>query len=168
MRELYILRHGIAEPRKKGLADQQRQLTEEGRKKLDLVLARARAAKVSPNLIVTSPFIRAVQTAEAAAQALAANAKIIHSESLVPGSSPDAVWNEVRRHLAKGSVLIAGHEPLLSEAISFLVGVNQGIIDFKKGALACLNVDPKQKSPRAALQWLITPKLCQPDRRGAQ
>ena len=167
MQELYILRHGIAEPPKKGLADPDRQLTDEGRQKLELVLTRARAAKVAPTLIVTSPFVRAVQTAEAAAKVLAPKAKIVRSVSLVPDSSPEAVWNEVRQHAVKGPVLIAGHEPLLGDVISFLVGVDHSIVDFKKGALACLDVDPKQKIPRAALQWLITPRVCQADGKGS-
>jgi phosphohistidine phosphatase len=163
MPELYLLRHGIAEPRRKGLADQDRQLTDEGRQKLEVVLARARAAKVTPSIIVASPFVRAVQTAEAAAKVLAPKARIIPSETLVPGSSPEALWKELRKQAVKGSVLIAGHEPLLGEAISFLVAVDHAVVDLKKGALACLIIDPKQKNPNGVLEWLITPKVCQAD-----
>jgi phosphohistidine phosphatase len=161
MSELYVLRHGSAEPRKKGLADGDRQLTDQGREKLGLVLARARKLKVAPSVILTSPLARALQTAELVAKTLSPKAKIVQTEALLPGSAPDAVWNEIRKRAAKGPVLIAGHEPLLGETISFLVGADHGIIDLKKGALACLDVDPKKKRPSVLLEWLITPRVCQ-------
>ncbi len=161
MPELYILRHGIAEPRKQGSDDSQRALTKEGREKLGLVLARARAAKVAPAVILTSPYVRAAETAGLAQKALAPKAKVVPTDALVPGSSPDAVWNEVRKH--KGPVLLAGHEPLLGETISFLLGANGAVVDLKKGALACIEVDPKDEQPKGMLVWLMTPKSCQAD-----
>jgi phosphohistidine phosphatase len=164
MPELYILRHGIAQPRKEGRPDAGRTLTREGRAKLSLVLGRARQAKVAPSVILTSPFVRAVQTAEMAAEALAPKARIIHTDALIPGSSPSAVYDEIRKYQTKGPVLIAGHEPLLGETLSFLAGVDHGIVDLKKGALACLDLDSKQKAPRAVLLWLMTPKICRNSR----
>jgi phosphohistidine phosphatase len=161
MPELYILRHGIAQPRNHGRPDADRALTKEGRAKLGLVLDRARQAKVAPSVILASPFVRAVQTAEMAAEALAPKVKIIRTDALIPGSSAAAAWDEIRKHQTKGPVLVAGHEPLLGETVSFLAGVDHGIVDLKKGALACLEVDAKQKPPRAVLLWLMTPKICQ-------
>jgi phosphohistidine phosphatase len=160
MTDLYILRHGIAEPRQQGLADEDRQLTKKGREKLGRVLSRARAAKVSPKLILTSPLARALQTAEAAAKALGPELKVIASEALVPGAAPEAVWDEVRKHASKGPLMLVGHEPLLGETVSFLAGVEAGIVNLKKGALACMNIDPKRKRPEGALEWLLTPKVC--------
>ncbi len=161
MSEIYILRHGIAEPRKEGRPDEERALTKEGRDKLELVLARARVGKVAPKVVLTSPLVRAKQTAEAAVRALGRKTKLVESEALVPGSSPQAIWDEVRRVAGKGPVLIVGHEPLLGETVSFLLGVDSGVVDLKKGALAYIEVDPKDKRPRGALEWLITPKVCQ-------
>jgi phosphohistidine phosphatase len=161
MLELYILRHGIAEPREEGRPDSERALTDEGRDKLSLVLRRAKAAGVEPALILTSPLKRAVQTAELAAKTLAPKAKPVSTEALSPGSSPEDVWREIRKHAEDSAVLIAGHEPLLGEAISFFLGANGPVVDLKKGALARVDIDSKRKSPRGILAWLITPKTCQ-------
>lgn len=157
---LYILRHGIAEAGREGLADHDRALTKEGRKKLGLVLSRARSAKVRPKLILTSPLVRAVQTAEEAARVLGPALKMIHSEALAPGSSPEKLWNEVRKYATRGPLLLVGHEPLLGDTVSFLIGAGTGIVDLKKGALACLHLAPERKRPNGTLEWLLTPKVC--------
>jgi phosphohistidine phosphatase len=160
MAEVYILRHGIAEPRKQGRADADRALTEQGREKLALVLARARRARAVPAVILTSPLVRAVQTAALAAETLAPTTKPIQTESLAPGSSPDAVWREIRKHASKAGLLVSGHEPLLGETISFLLGADHAVVDLKKGALACIEIDTTQTAPRGTLLWLITPRVC--------
>ena len=68
--EIYILRHGIAEEAHGGMRDADRALTPEGAKKLQHVLRRARAIDVQPPVILTSPYRRARETAQVAAEAL--------------------------------------------------------------------------------------------------
>jgi phosphohistidine phosphatase len=157
--EVYILRHAIAEERRPGRRDQDRALTDEGRKKLRPVLDRARAAGVVPSLILTSPYVRAVQTAEMAAEVLGYKGTLVRTEALVPGSLPDAAWLEIRDHRAEKTILLAGHEPLLGEIAAYLLGVPELAIDFKKGALLRIDVDVSAREPHGALQWLLTPKL---------
>lgn len=157
--EIYILRHGIADDRRPDSPDEKRALTEDGRKKLRMVLGRARAAGVSPSLILTSPYVRAVQTAEVAADVLGYKGTIVRTNALVPVSSPEAVWREIRDHRDEAAVLLAGHEPLLSETAGYLLGAAEVAIDLKKGALLRIDVGESSRQPRGVLLWLLTPKL---------
>ncbi len=157
--EIYILRHAIAEERRPGRRDQDRALTDEGRKKLGPVLDRARAAGAAPSLILTSPYVRAVQTAELAAEALGYRGTLVRCNALVPGSPPEAAWLEIREHGNEKAILLAGHEPLLSEIAGHLLGAPRLAMDLKKGALLRLDVDSSAREPRGTLQWLLTPKL---------
>lgn len=157
--DIYILRHGIAEPAGPGGSDEKRALTDEGRAKLRPVLQRARAIKVAPSLILSSPLVRAVQTAELAAEVLGYKGRIVRTDALAPSSSPEAVWREVRGHDGESAVLLAGHEPLLSAAASYLLGADHVVLNVKKGALARIEVPELTRTPRGLLHWLLTPKL---------
>jgi phosphohistidine phosphatase len=157
--EIYILRHGIADERRAGRPDEKRALTEEGRRKLRPVLERARAAGVAPSLILASPYVRAVETAGMAAEVLGYKRPVVQTPALVPGSSPEAAWRDIRDRGDEESILLAGHEPLLSELAAYLLGVPELSVDLKKGALLRLDVDGSAHQPHGTLQWLLTPKL---------
>ena len=156
--ELYLLRHGIAEPRQPGRADEKRQLTEKGRERLRAVLDVARKAGVSPSLVFTSPYPRAAQSAEMAAEVLGCK-KVVATKALLPGSSRETVWDEIRAHREERAILLAGHEPLLGQAASFLVGAAWVVVELKKGALVAIDIDRFDGQPRGLLQWLLTAKL---------
>src|ERR1035441_9919147 len=94
--ELYLFRHGIAEEAAPGQSDAKRALTDEGRKKTAEVVAAARRAGVEPSLIVSSPYVRAVETAQIAVEGFGYKGEIIRTETLVPFGSPDKVWAELR------------------------------------------------------------------------
>ena len=156
--EIYILRHGIAEDRKAGASDADRALTDAGRERLRAVLERARAAGVKPSLILTSPYKRALQTAQIAGQALGCN-KIVESEVLVPESSPKAVWDALGARRKEEALLVAGHEPLLSMTAAYLLGVPALQIDLKKAALLRIDLESFSGPPRGILKWMLTPRL---------
>jgi phosphohistidine phosphatase len=146
--ELYLLRHGIAEDRAPSGRDADRALTEEGKGKLHKVLKRARKAGVSPTLILSSPLKRALETAEAAAEVLEYKSEIARSNALVPNSTPQNIWTEIRANRDEPSILIAGHEPLFSHTVAWLLGSTREMIEFSSiGA-----------EPRGVLQWMLTPK----------
>jgi phosphohistidine phosphatase len=157
--EIYILRHGAAEDARPGHPDAERQLTEEGREKLRNVLRRAQAAKVEPSLILTSPLVRAVQTAELAARILGYKGKLATTDALLPSSSPPNVWEEIRSRRDESVILLAGHEPLLSQVVAFLLGAPGLQVDLKKAALARIQMDRFGPAPKGILQWLITPRV---------
>jgi phosphohistidine phosphatase len=157
--ELYLLRHGIAEDRAASGRDADRALTEEGRQKLRRVLKRAAAAGVSPSLILSSPYKRALETAEISAAELDYKGKILRSGTLVPDSSPPSVWSEIREHRNESALLLAGHEPLFSQTVAFLLGSTQEMIEFKKAALVRIDVHSFGLQPQGVLQWILTPKI---------
>ena len=157
--EIYILRHGIAEEANSGMRDADRPLTPEGVKKLQPVLRRARAIDVRPAVILTSPYRRARETAEVAAEALRNGSKLVESKALTPESSPEGVWDEIRIHKSDAQIMIVGHEPLLSSVYAYLLGAALVQIDVKKGSLGRIDVDRFTGQPRGILRWLIHPKL---------
>jgi phosphohistidine phosphatase len=157
--QIYILRHGIAEDGRAGQPDSERGLTSEGKKKLRNVLRVAREAGVAPSLILTSPYRRAVQTAQLAAEILDYTGNLLRTQALEPDSRPQMVWEEVRIHKDQEQILLAGHEPLFSALTAYLLGCPNLQIDFKKGALACVETDRFSAEPRSVLKWILTPKL---------
>lgn len=157
--ELYLFRHGIAEDGAPGKPDSARQLTHEGRRKTAAVAKMARGAGVEPSLILSSPYDRAVQTAQIAADELGYKGHILQTKALAPHSSPEAVWNEVRDHQSETSMLLAGHEPLLSHLTAWLLGAPSLRVEVKKSALIRIDVDGARAAPQGVLRWMVIPGL---------
>jgi len=157
--EIYILRHGIAEDGQAGQPDSERALTPDGRKKLRTVLRVAASAGVAPSLILTSPYKRALQTAQLAAEILDYKGELLRTKSLEPISAPKTVWDEIRVHKDEARILLSGHEPLLSRLMAYLLGSPNFQVDFKKGAIACIELDRFPAEPHGVLRWLLTSKL---------
>ena len=157
--EIYILRHGIAEDAPPGQPDSERALTSDGRKKLRNVLRTAASAGVDPSLILTSPYKRALQTAQLAAEILDYKGELLRTKALEPSGSPQAVWDEIRVHKDEARILLAGHEPLFSRLTAYLLGSPNLQVDFKKGAIACIELERFPAEPHGVLRWMLTPKL---------
>ncbi|HEV8147576.1 MAG TPA: phosphohistidine phosphatase SixA [Bryobacteraceae bacterium] len=157
--EIYLLRHGIAEDRSASGRDADRQLTDEGRQKLRKVMKRAAGAGVEASLILSSPLVRAVQTAEIAAEVLNYSGKIVKVDSLTPDSSPRDVWEEIRTRKDEPAILLAGHEPLYSATTAYLLGSTRSMVDFRKAGLVRIDVQGFGVLPGGVLQWMLTPKL---------
>jgi phosphohistidine phosphatase len=156
--EIYLLRHGIAEEATAGVPDPERALTQAGREKLRRVLERARAAGVRPSLILTSPYRRALETAQAAAQVLGCGA-VVKSGALEPGSTPEEIWDAVRERRREAAVLLSGHEPLLGLTVGYLLGAPALQVDLKKAALVRIDQESFSGAPRGVLKWMLTPRL---------
>jgi phosphohistidine phosphatase len=159
---LYLLRHGIAvEPGTPGYAqDADRSLTPEGERKLGRIAEAMSALDLSFDLILSSPYLRARQTAEIVAEALDARRKLELSDSLTPGGSTKKLV-ELLNHLQPSpeSVLLVGHEPHLSGLISLLVSGDASLaVVMKKGGLCKLSTDSLEHGRCAVLEWLLTPK----------
>jgi len=157
--EIYILRHGDAEPRSADVEEADRKLTSKGRRDVERVMRAASAAKVRPDLVFTSPYRRAVETAEIAIQQLDPKPKLVETEALLPEGRPEQVWKELRSHSAANETLLAGHEPQLSNLVAYLLGTPELRLDLKKGALVRIWMEKLGTAPRGELKWVVTPGL---------
>jgi len=157
--EIYLLRHAVAEDSAATGRDADRRLTDEGRAKLRRVLERAHQAGVRPSLILSSPYRRALETAEIAARELGYEGEIVRLPVLMPDGSPQEVWDAIREHRNESAVLIAGHEPLFSATVAFLLGSAHSMVHFRKGALVRIDVKTTGPNPAGVLEWMLTAKL---------
>ena len=157
--QIYILRHGIAEESHPGGSDADRELTSDGKRRLRETLKVAKKAGVEADVIISSPYVRAMETAEIAAEVLDYSNDILTTQALIPISDPEAVWDEIRVHRNVESVLIVGHEPLLSHLTGFLLAAPALFVDMKKGAIVRVDVQEFAAHPRGVLKWMLVPKL---------
>jgi phosphohistidine phosphatase len=157
--EIYLLRHGIAENGRPGGRDSDRALTAEGQEKLRRVLKRAHQAGVQPGVILASPYRRAVETAEIAAEALEYRGEIVKTQWLVPDASPQQAWNDICSRRSEPAILLASHEPLMSSLTAFLLSSLALQVDMKKGALVRVDCDNFGPAPRGILKWMLTAAL---------
>jgi len=159
---LFILRHGLAvEPGTPGYEnDTERPLTREGKSKLRQTAAAMVELRLDFDLILSSPFKRARQTAEIVAEELKIEDKLEFSDFLTPGGRfADLVDYVKRLKLLPENVMLVGHEPYLSQLISLLVcGSDSSVVVLKKGGLAKLAVTSLKVGRCALLEWLLTPK----------
>jgi len=156
---LYFLRHGLAgqhgDPQYPD--DSLRPLTSQGRKKMQYAVLGMKNLSLTFDVILSSPYLRARQTAEIVAQAYKINEKNIHiTKNLLPPRSIEKLLGEVHTRFPKSkNILFVGHEPHLSEMISAALKCNKPLlIDFKKGGLCSLTV----KQSNAVLNWLLSSK----------
>ena len=156
--ELYILRHGIAVERgtpgyKK---DSDRPLTPEGEEKMRQIADAMRGMDLKFDLILSSPYARAEQTAKIVAGEL--DEDVSYSDYLVPGGNALELIGEINDERPQ-RVLLVGHEPDLSSLISVLVtGGSDAGIELKKGGLCRLTTEKLVFGKCARLNWLLTPK----------
>ena len=156
--EIYILRHGIAVDRgtpgfKK---DSDRPLTKEGEEKMHQIADAMLGMGLKFDLILSSPYTRAEQTAQIVADTL--DHEVTFTKSLAPDANALELIAEINDEKPH-SVLLVGHEPDLSRLISVLVcGTSDSSFELKKGGLCKLTAETITFGRCATLNWLITPK----------
>ena len=159
--ELYIVRHGIAIDREdpKSPPDPDRFLTEEGIDKSKQVAKGVAALGIEPDLLVTSPYIRALQTAELFAAALDyPKQKIRRSDLLLPGTEATLFYKELAKDKDSAIVMAFGHAPQLDDLIATALGSKHHLTSLKKSGIAALELKCISP-PSGELLWLATPKL---------
>jgi phosphohistidine phosphatase len=156
--ELYILRHAIAVERgtpgyKK---DSDRPLTKEGEAKMRQIAEAMLGMELKFDLILSSPYVRAKQTAQIVANEL--DEEVTFTDLLVPDGNALDLIAEINDEKPQ-RVLLVGHEPDLSRLISVLVtGGSDAAIELKKGGLCKLTSEKLTFGQCATLNWLLTPK----------
>lgn len=156
--ELYLLRHGVAgqhgDPRYANDAD--RPLTKKGRRKLRAQLAGFEAFDVRPNVVITSPLARALQTAEVVVAGLGLTDRLVVDNRLAPGATTDGVIEILAKYQDHAQVMLVGHEPDFSQVAAELSG-GHGEIWLRKGGLIRVDVD-SIAGRHGVLRWLLEPK----------
>jgi len=141
-------------------SDAERPLTVEGVAKMQRATRGMRAMELRFDLIISSPFLRAKQTAEIVAGAFDLGKRLEFSPTLAPEGNPKDLMDSLKRcHSKRNSVLLVGHEPYLGRLISLLLSGSTSLpIELRKGGLCKLSVDTLRYGRCAMLEWLLTPK----------
>jgi len=161
--ELYLVRHAEAAPRGREYPDDAaRPLTEEGADRFRRAVAGLRAAGVELDLVLTSPYVRARETADVLVAGLRPKPRLLVVEALMPGRKPSEVVAAVTRHAAAGRgasrIALVGHEPGLGELAARLLGA-RGALEFKKGAVCRLDLDRAMPNGPGTLRWFLPPRV---------
>ncbi len=159
--QIYIVRHGIAIDREdpKCPPDPERYLTEEGIEKTKQVAKGVAALGITGDLFLTSPYVRAAQTAEVFANALDyAKQKIRRTDLLLPGAEPTQLFRELARDKQVSTVFLFGHAPQLDDIIATALGSKKHVTTLKKAGVAFVELK-RLSPPIGQLVWLATPKM---------
>jgi phosphohistidine phosphatase len=163
--ELFLIRHGLAEERGDAWPDDtKRPLTEEGMTRLRKEARGLVRLGVTLDIVLTSPLVRARQTAEIIAAGFDPRPNLATIDSLAPGAPYAAVIADLEKHLRKGRIALVGHEPALGELAARLIGTRHPIA-FKKGAVCRIDVDTLPPAGPGSLRWFLTPKVLRAIRR---
>jgi phosphohistidine phosphatase len=157
--ELYFLRHATALSKNEAgvSTDAERPLSAEGKKEMKEAAKGMRKLVVSPDLVLSSPYLRARQTAEIAAEVLGFDKKIEFTEILTPDADFKNFNKLLDRFEGDENILFVGHQPALGGFISALVSGDRHIlIDLRKGGLCRVDTSELGKGELAELEWLLT------------
>ena len=160
MRRILIVRHGIAmdraEAAEAGIDDAERALTKDGWRKMKEIAEGLRPWVPELHLVATSPWLRAVQTAEILAGAF--DAKLKETELLLSGQDHGELLAWIDRIPDKRQVAIVGHEPVLSQWAAWAItGRDDAIFPLKKGGACLIEFADALAPGQGTLSWLMTP-----------
>lgn len=151
--KLYLVQHGEACAKE---VDPERPLTQQGRKDIERLAALLRQAGIRVERVIHSGKLRAVQTAESLAGALAPGVEVESSGIINPNDNPEAFdWQS-------GSwdrdTLVVGHMPFMGRLVSHLVvsDADRPLTDWRPGTAACLGRD---QDDHWRIEWMIRPEL---------
>ena len=157
--EIYLVRHAIAAERGPEWPDDDlRPLTDRGIARFEKAVAGLSNLKLAVDEVLTSPLVRARQTADLLASGLEDGPPVQVLETLAPGHEPADVVEAVAR-LARGRrVALVGHEPGLGELAAYLLGTRRDIA-FKKGGVCRIDLESGVARSSGVLVWFLSPKI---------
>jgi phosphohistidine phosphatase len=156
---LYLVRHAIAAERGPEWPDDtQRPLTPRGVARMREAVRGLRALGVRPQVIATSPLVRAEQTARLLAAGLGGKPDLVTIPALAPGRDPGAVAAALAGLGDASPVALVGHEPDLGALAGWLLRTTRPPV-FKKGGVCCLDLDGAPREGAASLIWMATPRM---------
>jgi phosphohistidine phosphatase len=156
---LYLVRHAIAADRGDRWADDaERPLTEGGIAKFRRVARGLAEIGVDADRILASPFVRARQTADLLAAALPGEPPVSETPALVPGAAFGDLVEAVSHCRDCAALALVGHEPGIGDLAGRLIGASAPL-EFKKGAVCCIDFDAWPPTTPGRLRWFVTPKI---------
>jgi len=157
--ELYLVRHAVAAERgPKYPDDRLRPLTPDGVKRFASSVPGLMELDVVIDFVLTSPLVRARDTATLLAAGLKPKPAIAELEALAPGGRHQAVIEAIKAHAKRHRRLaLVGHEPDLGELAARLLGA-RGTVVFKKGGICAIDVDGATPGGPGTLRWHLTPR----------
>jgi phosphohistidine phosphatase len=158
VKTIYLLRHTKAEERSVLRPDVDRCLVEKGRQQALRIGAFIRRQQLQPDLVLTSPYPRALQTAMLVAAAADLSCDVQEALWLCHGTAPATQLEQLRQALPDWPLhtLLVGHEPELSALLALLLDAQAAALQIKKGTLVCLQFTPQTGF---SLQWLLPCRL---------
>jgi phosphohistidine phosphatase len=154
--KLYFLRHATAEDN--ALSDAARELTSEGEAEARIAGKALARLNVKPTRILTSPLVRAHQTAELVAKALKFTGKIEAIDSLQNRASTEMLIEALLSHGDDDEIVLVGHMPSLSVHVAAMIGASvPDALPFDKGGIACVEMQRMQLR-KGELRWLARQK----------
>lgn len=153
---LFFLRHGLANHPYWNRPDFERPLTDQGKEKMVRTADTINKLNLDLELVLTSPLIRARQTAEILVENLELPVPLQLEERLSPGFDADALNEMLKDHREIQTLMVVGHEPDFSEVIEDVIGGGQIVV--KKGSLARVDLY-RTHPPQGELVWMIPPKV---------
>jgi phosphohistidine phosphatase len=159
--KLYILRHANAVKRDpvEYPDDSRRPLADAGHKEAKKVARRLHKMGVQIDLILSSPYVRARETAEVVRKHLHLEKnRLVLADQLLPLGNTFQLIADIQARGPLDGLLLVGHEPLLSELISVLLSGDASLsLSMKKGNICCLDVGDLVPGKCATLKWLFQP-----------
>lgn len=154
--KLIIIRHAEAVEKTPDVSEEWRYLTPEGRVFFRKTARTMMEKGVNPDLILTSPLIRAVQTADILAETLSYDGPLHAVNDLAPGFDMTDLENILAEYRSVNELALVGHEPDLSDLIATLFSLESGV-KFKKGTAAMVKLEPSGPGT-ATFKWLASGK----------
>lgn len=159
MHPCLVIRHGYTQDVAASGLDADRSLTTEGAEEIEQIGAGLAVLQRAPRVIVTSPHVRAVETAERIAAAFGGIA-VEPVEALMPGAMPAAILAVVAEHCPgdRSGIAVVGHEPDLGRFVSHaLSGSERSYYSLRKGAACLLEFPAVPRAGNATLEWALEP-----------
>jgi phosphohistidine phosphatase len=159
--ELLIIRHAIAVDREEfaesGQSDAERPLTDFGRRRMRKNVRGLRRVGPAPEVIVTSPFVRAADTARIVADAFGVES-VETLDALTPEHHPSDLLPWLSQQPRDAVVAVVGHEPHLGTLVTWLVGgIEAPNVELKKGGVCLLDLGDRLEAGTAVMRWLLRP-----------
>jgi phosphohistidine phosphatase len=154
---LYFLRHGKAGHHSGAADDDARELTEAGIAALRAAAPTWRRLNLRPDLVLSSPLPRALQTAQLLMEGLGMSGAPVVDDRLRPGAGWGDLARAIAAHPDARRVMFVGHEPDLSSAMSLLTGAAS--VRLRKGGVGCVEFPGVPEPGSGELAWLIDPDL---------